>query len=181
MKTVLILRHAKSDWGAPDLADFDRPLAKRGLEDAPRMGQVLALFNLVPDKILSSPAQRAKQTAELVAKASGYCQAIQWEKLFYEGNPASLLTTLEELPDEVTRVLLIGHNPMLEETVALLCSPGFWENDRADGGWRMKIPTAGLVNLQFDIESWADLEPGGAILQWFIVPKLVRAIQGGKD
>ena len=72
MKSVLILRHAKSEWGNPGQADFDRPLAKRGLEDAPRMGQVLARFNYVPDRILSSPAQRARQTAELVAQACGY-------------------------------------------------------------------------------------------------------------
>ncbi len=63
MKTVLLLRHAKSDWGNPGLADFDRPLAKRGLKDAPRMGHVLTDFNVVPDKILASPARRAKQTA----------------------------------------------------------------------------------------------------------------------
>ena len=82
MKTVLILRHAKSDWGDPGKADFDRPLAKRGLEDAPRMGEVLARFECVPDRILASPAQRAKQTAELVAKACGYQKSIQWEDDF---------------------------------------------------------------------------------------------------
>ena len=173
MKTVLILRHAKSDWGSAGQADFDRPLAKRGLEDAPRMGEVLARFGWLPDKILSSPAQRAKQTAELVAKACGYHKAIQWEASFYEGDSADLVAALQKLPHAVERVMLVGHNPILEETVAALCVP-----DCSDGGdgWAIKIPTAGLVCLNFSITEWAELGPGDGVLQWFIIPKLVKAL-----
>ncbi len=172
MKTVLILRHAKSDWGTPGLADFDRPLAKRGLEDAPRMGQVLALFKIVPQRILASPAKRAHQTAEMVAQACGYKDSIQWEESFYEGGSADLLQALRRLPAALERVLLVGHNPVLEETVLSLCAIG-GENVA------IKIPTAGLVCLNFEIEEWADLEPREGVLQWFIIPKLVKALQNG--
>jgi phosphohistidine phosphatase len=178
MKTVLILRHAKSDWGDPGLADFDRPLAKRGLEDAPRMGEALALFDYVPDRILSSPAQRAKQTAEMVAKACGYRRAIQWEDSFYGGSSLDLIKALQKLPNTVKRALLIGHNPVLEETIAILCASAFSATaDEEDESWAIKLPTAGLVCLNFDIAAWDDLQPGEGVLHWFIIPKLVKAIQ----
>lgn len=178
MKTVLILRHAKSDWGDPNKTDFDRPLAKRGLEDVPRMGEVLARFECIPDRILASPAQRAKQTAQLVAKACGYQKTIQWEDSFYGGSSPDLIAALQQLPDTVERVMLIGHNPILEETVATLCTPHF--SDADDGwtdGWAIKIPTAGLVCLDFDIMDWDQLRPGDAVLRWFVIPKLVKALE----
>jgi phosphohistidine phosphatase len=178
MKTVLILRHAKSDWGNPGLADIDRPLAKRGLEDAPRMGEVLVQLKSVPDKILSSPAKRAKQTAEMVAEACDYRQAIQWEESFYGGSSLDLIKALKNLPDTVARVLLIGHNPVLEETVAILGASTFSSRTSEENdGWAIKLSTAGLVCLSFDIDSWDDLEPGRGVLQWFVTPKLVKAIQ----
>jgi phosphohistidine phosphatase len=172
MKSVLILRHAKSEWGNPSQADFDRPLAKRGLEDAPRMGQVLARFNYVPDRILSSPARRARQTAELAAQACGYRQAIQWEDSFYEGTGEDLIAALQQLPHPIERALLVGHNPVMEETVGTLCA----RPERRNKGWAIKIPTAGLVCLSFEIMTWPELQPGGGVMQWFIVPKLVKAL-----
>lgn len=170
MKAVLLLRHAKSDWGTPGLADFDRPLAKRGLEDAPRMGQILALFKAVPQQILASPAKRALQTAQMVAQACGYKDSIQWEESFYEGSRAHLIAALRRLPEAVERVLLVGHNPILEETVVSLCAV------EAESGV-IRIPTGGLVCLNFEIAEWIDLEEGEGVLQWFITPKLVKAIQ----
>ena len=173
MKTVLLLRHAKSDWSNPGLADFDRPLAKRGLKDAPIMGQVLADFGLVPDKILSSPARRAKQTAELAAKACGHQKSIAWRDSFYGGYSDTLIEALKTVPDTVERAMLVGHNPTMEEAVsALLVGHG--------SGWgqglEIKIPTAALVCLDLDIMTWTDLEPGDATLRWFLIPRLVRAM-----
>lgn len=177
MKTVLLLRHAKSDWDNSGLADFDRPLARRGLEDAPRMGEVLAQFDCVPDKILSSPAERAKQTAELVAKACGYRKAIQWQESFYGGGSEDLIAALRGLPGTVERVLLVGHNPTMEETVAALSAPASptADNEWAEG-WAIKMPTAGLVCLHFEIVEWEELEPGDGVMEWFITPKLVKAL-----
>lgn len=174
MKTILILRHAKSDWSTPYTTDFERPLAKRGLKDAPRMGEVLALFQCVPDRILSSPALRAEQTSELAAEACGYRKPIYWEESFYGGGSQDLIAALQRLPDMVERPMLIGHNPTLEETVALLLG-------RGEGGWSedfsIRIPTAGLVCVDVDVMSWAELEPGDGILRWFLIPKLVKAIE----
>ena len=173
MKTILILRHAKSDWGNPDLADFDRPLAKRGLKDAPLMGELLALFDCVPDRILSSPAERAKQTVKLVASACGYQKSIQWEPDFYGGGSEELIAALQRLPATIERVMLVGHNPTLEEAVAQLlgAAESEWEN-----GLLLRLPTAGLACLEVELVDWAELEPGEATLRWFVTPKLVKAI-----
>jgi phosphohistidine phosphatase len=174
MKTILLLRHAKSDWGNPGLADFDRPLAKRGRKDAPRMGEVLALFDCVPDRILASPALRAKQTTEMVAEACGYKKSIQWEDPFYGGTSEDLIAALQRLPNSLERVMLVGHNPTMEETAADLLAP---TPDEWNDEWSLRIPTAGLVCLDVNIVDWATLEPGDATLRWFLIPKLVKAIR----
>jgi phosphohistidine phosphatase len=175
MKTVLLLRHAKSSWSDPGLADFDRPLAKRGLKDAPRMGEVLALFDCVPDKIVSSPARRAQQTAERVAEACGYKKPIQWEASFYGAGSEDLMTALQQLPDKVERPMLVGHNPTMEETAATLLSNSVHDERRDE--WAIRIPTAGLVCLEVNIMDWRSLEPGDATLRWFLIPKLVKAMR----
>jgi phosphohistidine phosphatase len=175
MKTILLLRHAKSDWGDPSLADFDRPLAKRGRKDAPRMGEVLAHFDCVPDRILSSPARRARQTAELVAEACGYKKSIRWEDHFYGGSSIDLMAALQQLPDHIERPMLVGHNPTMEETVAMLLSAT--ADDEWNDHWAIRLPTAGLVCLDVDVMAWDMLEPGEAILRWYLIPKLVKAIR----
>ncbi len=180
MKTILLLRHAKSDWDNPNLADFDRPLAERGLTDAPRMGGALLLFDMVPDKILSSPANRAKQTAKLVAEACGYSKKlIQWESSFYEGSQNDLMVALKQLPDTVERVLLVGHNPSMEAVVARLCTVGSIPSPWGDAGGQLlsvRISTGGLVCLEVDIDHWESLSQGNATLTWLLVPKLVKAL-----
>jgi phosphohistidine phosphatase len=172
MKTIFVLRHAKSNWSDEGKADFDRSLAKRGLDDAPLMGRVLALFDSVPDRILASPALRAKQTADIVAQTCGYQGKVQWEDSFYEGDSADFLAALRRLPDTVERPMLVAHNPGLEEFVADLCAAAP-EGHR----WAIRIPTAGLVCIDVDILDWASLQPGDGVLCWFIIPKLVKVIQ----
>jgi phosphohistidine phosphatase len=174
MKTILILRHGKSAWDDLSLPDFDRPLAKRGRKDAPRMGRVLALYDCVPDMILSSPAKRAKQTAKYIAEACGYKKSIRWEESFYRGSSDDLIAALKSLPDTIQRPLLIGHNPTLEETVADLLSPhkNGWYHE-----WAIRIPTAGLICLKVSVTAWSTFEPGDAVLQWFLIPRLVKAIE----
>ena len=173
MKSVLLLRHAKSSWDHPGLADYDRPLAKRGLKDAPRMGQVLAQFDQVPDQIIASPAKRAEQTAKLVAKACGYYGSIRWAENFYGGDSEDLIAALQSLPFTVERAMLVGHNPTMEETVSdLLAGPG----DGWGSGIAVQMPTAALVCLDLDIDDWSELEPGQATLRWYLIPRLVKAI-----
>jgi phosphohistidine phosphatase len=172
VKQILLLRHAKSDWGNPGLADFDRPLSKRGVSDAPLIGEVLADFDCVPELILASPALRTRQTAEIVAKACGCKGNIQWQENFYSGTSHHLFAALNHLPDTVRRVMLVGHNPTMEETAAeLLCA-----GEEYAAGFSVRMSTAGLMCLEADVVNWADLAPGDAVLRWFIVPKLIKAI-----
>lgn len=146
MKTLLILRHAKSSWGDPELPDHDRPLAKRGKRDAPRVGQLLRKEGLTPDLILSSTAKRACKTAEAVAEESGYEGEIELCGEFYPGAPEDYVAVLRRLPDEERRVMVVGHNPGLEELLETLT------------GETAALPTAALAQLALPIEHWKDLD-----------------------
>lgn len=163
MKTLLILRHAKSSWKETGLADHDRPLNKRGLRDAPRMGKLLREEGLVPDLILGSTARRAKKTAEAVAEASGYEGEIQLEAGLYAAGPEAYLEALHVLPEEVQNVLVVGHNPGLEELVELLT------------GEAVSLPTAALARVALPVESWGSLTEeieGELVRLW--VPRELR-------
>jgi phosphohistidine phosphatase len=163
VKTVWILRHAKSDWADDSLADFDRPLNKRGKADAPRLGRWIAARGAIPERIAASPARRARSTAELVAKACGYPPGnIEWREEFYPGDPSAGLRYLRSLPEATTHVLLVGHNPWVESLAALLT-----------GGTAVRLPTAGLAMLQAGIDGWAALGPGDAELTGLIHPKML--------
>ena len=120
MKLVLLLRHAKSSWKHPDLGDHDRPLNKRGKGDAPLMGRLLKREDLVPDIIISSTSLRARATAEAVAKASSFDGEIVLNKSLYAAGPEAYLHVIHALSNEYVRVLIVGHNPGLEELVELL-------------------------------------------------------------
>jgi phosphohistidine phosphatase len=143
MKTVLILRHAKSSWKVPDITDHDRPLNRRGKRDAPKMGRLLKEKELVPDLVISSTATRAKDTASAVAKNSGYKgKKIKFESL-YAAEPADYLAVIREITDNYQRVLIVGHNPSVEELIEMLT------------GEIHIIPTCTLAQIEFVIENWA--------------------------
>jgi len=144
-KTLLILRHAKSSWKNEKLKDFDRPLKRRGEESAKLIGKVLMMAELVPQVILSSPAQRAKQTVELVAEESKFKGELKFVESYYMGEPDDYITALKELPDEIERVMIVGHNPGLEALLQLL-------DGKVDS-----LPTGSLAYLVLDIKHWADL------------------------
>jgi phosphohistidine phosphatase len=145
MKTLLILRHAKSSWKNPNLSDHERPLNKRGKNDAPRMGQLLAREGLVPDLIISSSAVRAKATAEFVALACDYQSEIQYTRDLYHAWPAAYIDILHEVQNKHQRVMVIGHNPGIEELV-----------EELSGEW-VRMPTAALAQITPNIDHWADL------------------------
>lgn len=144
MKSLLVLRHAKSSWSNVYLADYERPLNARGQHDAPRVGQLLHEEELVPDLIITSSAERALRTAELVALNCEYPGRLMATRQFYHADPDIYLETLRHVPDEHERVLVVGHNPGLEELVEEL------------SGEYVELPTAALVHLQLDISTWAD-------------------------
>ncbi len=145
MKTLLLLRHAKSSRDNPDLADHERPLNDRGKGAARQMGQLLVDEKLVPDLIVSSTAVRARKTAQKVAKRCDYPRAIQLDERLYLSNPAAHLAVLQGVENDEQRVLVVGHNPGISEFLNQLAS--------ADE----ELPTAGLALIELPIKRWRDL------------------------
>ncbi len=144
MKELFLVRHAKSSWEDPTLSDFDRPLNRRGKEDAPFMGEHLRHLGVKPDLILSSPARRAKKTAKIMAEKLGYPKdKIEWVELIYEATPQALLYLVCQLPDDAKHVVIVGHNPGLTMLSNIL---GDITIDN--------IPTSGVVAIAFDASRW---------------------------
>ena len=160
MKTLLILRHAKSSWKNAGLADHDRPLNKRGERDAPRMGSLLREEMLVPDLIISSSARRARMTVEAVVTESGYSGEVRFSRELYAAGPEAYIETLQALEDGLECVMVVGHNPDLEELLEML------------SGEAEILPTAALSQVELDIDHWQDLPieadnpPGKLVALW---------------
>jgi len=148
MKSLLLLRHAKSSWANPDQDDHDRPLNKRGLGDAPRAGEWIAEHGLVPDRIYTSSALRALTTAQLVAEAAGMAGEVEIVVDLYLAEPETYFSFLQSLDPALEKVMLIAHNPGIEDFQAQL------------SGQTIAMPTAALAHLALPIHQWADLKPG---------------------
>jgi phosphohistidine phosphatase len=146
MKTLLVLRHAKSSWDDPALDDHERPLSKRGQRDAPRMGELVRQYELTPDVVISSDALRARLTAEAVAEAAGYPGEILLDARLYMAGPADILSLLPGVRDNAETVMIVGHNPGLEQLVEQLT------------GERQDLPTAALAQIGLPIDQWRDFK-----------------------
>jgi len=145
MKTLLILRHAKSDWGNSQLSDHERPLNGRGSYDAPRMGAWLKQQGMVPELIISSTAVRALTTAELVAQGCDFEGELRLTNDLYLAGPPTYIDTLNQLPNDSERVMVVGHNPGMESLLSLLTG-----KDR-------RMTTANLAVVELPIDSWREL------------------------
>jgi phosphohistidine phosphatase len=145
MKTLLLLRHAKSSWKHPELPDHDRPLNKRGKQDAPRIGGIVRDKGLVPDLIMSSTAKRARKTAKIVAKTCGYAGEVELTPAFYHAGPRTYIEVLSHLSDDYQRIMLVGHNPGMEELLGMLI------------GKIEPIPTATLALVLLPLAQWREL------------------------
>ncbi|MDQ3800700.1 MAG: histidine phosphatase family protein [Acidobacteriota bacterium] len=159
MKTLFILRHAKSSWDNPDLSDFDRPLNERGWRAAPFIGNLMRERALRADLILSSPARRAAQTATTVKEAAGFAAEIRYDERIYEASPSSLLYLLAESDDALDSVLVVGHNPGLEGLIKILT------------GGIQPLPTAALAQIELNIDSWREIAAGSGKLNSVVRPK----------
>ncbi|MDZ7716737.1 MAG: histidine phosphatase family protein [Balneolaceae bacterium] len=167
MKHILLLRHAKSSHEDSSLDDFDRPLANRGLKDAPMMGTFVKNTGYVPDLIISSPAKRAMQTAELFADASGTGKAdIKWNEDFYYGSSYDYLEEIQQCAEGLDCIMLVGHNPKMEETVSLLCSD--------QRSYIARMPTAALVCFEHPAVQWEQVKEGTARIKWMMIPRLLK-------
>ncbi|MEM9830826.1 MAG: histidine phosphatase family protein [Bacteroidota bacterium] len=159
IKTLYLVRHAKSSWKDTALADYDRPLNKRGKRDAPEMGKRLASKNIQPDLIFSSPAKRAKRTARAIAAEIGYDETqIQWKKELYHATNETLLEQIRNILNQHQSLMLVGHNPGLTDLQNYLCREAI-EN----------IVTTGIVCIKFEVAHWKDINSGQ--LQWYDYPK----------
>lgn len=158
MKTLLIMRHAKSSWKDQGVADHERPLNKRGERDAPRMGEWLREQGFEPDLILSSTARRARQTATAVAEASGYPGEIFYDQWLYDEGYEAYFTALQKIPEIISCVLLIGHNPDLEELLETL------------SGDYQHMPTAAVAHVELPVTYWSELDAeveGRLVAFWY--------------
>ena len=167
MKTVFLLRHAKAEPVGSAPTDFERPLARRGHEDAKRVGRALKAMGQVPDAIVTSSARRARETAEGVAAAAGFEAPLRESRALYDTPGPSWLTVLATLPASADIGLLVAHNPGIEELAAVLADapPGF-----------LTCPTAGLIAFEISASTWKGLGERGATMRWFLRPKLIEAI-----
>ena len=164
MKTILLMRHAKAVVGVPGEPDFDRVLAPRGHDDAQRMGRAIAKLGVVPDAIVSSPAPRAKETAEDAAKAMKFGGSIRFERSLYDAPGEIWLRAIRAVPASAESVLVVAHSPGIVEAAALLSGASAGSFD---------VPTAGLIALDDVAERWRELGEGGASVRWFLRPKVV--------
>ena len=145
MKTLFVLRHAKSSWDDPDLADFDRPLNDRGRSAAPFMGEVMNRNGFSPDVILSSPAVRARDTARLVKDGGELTAEVRYDEGIYEASPQALRQIVAAIDDQNRSAMVVGHNPGMEELVAHLTRE------------QQDLPTAALGQIGLPIDRWRDL------------------------
>ncbi|CAM5625132.1 SixA phosphatase family protein [Streptomyces purpurascens] len=167
LRRLVVLRHAKSAWPV-DVADHERPLAPRGRRDAPAAGRALAEADCLPDLALCSTAVRARRTWDLAAGQWGTPPPVTHDRRLYAAGPSGLLAVVHEVPAEVETLLLIGHNPGLEELVVALAADGL---DDTLERVRTKFPTSAIAVLSWRGATWRSLTPGTALLTSVIVPR----------
>jgi phosphohistidine phosphatase len=163
MKTIYLIRHAKSYWGDQSLSDIDRPLNKRGKSDAPIMGKILNQKKVQPELIISSPAKRARKTAIAIAEKIDYPEKqIFFDEELYEASSDAILSLLKKVDEKYQSVMLFGHNPGLTLF-----------NNYISDNYIENIPTCGIVTLEFG-KKWDELDKNTCNLLFFDYPKLYR-------
>ncbi len=164
MKTLYINRHAKSSWANMGMADFDRPLNNRGENDAPMMGKRLKEKGIIPDFVLSSPANRAITTARTIATEIGYSlENIKEDRNIYHASEVSILEIIKQQDDEIASLMIFGHNPGFTDLASIL-----------SGRWFDNIPTCGIVALKFEVSKWSEVSAGNGEILFFDYPKNIR-------
>ncbi len=161
MKTLYLVRHAKSSWKYPNLDDFERPLNKRGRKSAPIMGKILKKLKVTPDLVISSPANRAAMTARIVAAAISYpLENIRYSETMYEFSENALFHVVKQIDDSVNKAMVVGHNPALNGLANYV-------GDQPIGN----IPTCGAICVELNISSWANINEHCGKLKFFEFPK----------
>ncbi len=164
MKRVFLLRHGKSDWQGSFRSDRERPLAPRGRKAAALIGRFLAATGEVPDRVLSSPAVRARRTVELAAEKGAWDRPPEIIESLYGGGPEAVLDALHGLPEGAASVLLAGHQPTWSMAAGELI-----------GGGNLIVPTACLMAIDLEIGRWEDADWGRGELRFMVTPRLLQA------
>lgn len=167
MKYLSILRHAKAEPDVNYSVDLERPLTTRGQKDAKHIGKLLADIEPTVDWIVSSPAQRTRQTAQEVATILDFPRAIAWHDAIYEADAETLLNVLSQVPAEMEHVLIVGHNPGMEDLVSGLVAG-------SPRRLSLHMPTACLAHLTLELFGWNQIRWGCGTLHCLIRPKLLR-------
>ncbi|MGD9303488.1 MAG: histidine phosphatase family protein [Desulfobacterales bacterium] len=161
MKTLYLVRHAKSSWKYPNLDDFERPLNKRGRKNAPFMGKVLKKLKVAPDLVMSSPANRAATTARIIAAAINYpLENIVYSEAIYEFSENALIHVIKQIEDSVNNAMVVGHNPAINGLANYIGDQPI-----------SNIPTCGVFCVDLDISSWAKIGEHCGKLKFFEFPK----------
>lgn len=178
MKQLSLLRHAKSSWEDPVERDYDRPLNGRGRRAARRMGQWMRDEGVVFDAIVASPALRTRQTIEGVEEGAGHRLAVIWDKRVYMASAANLFAAIQDIDDRIGHLLLVGHNPGIEDLV-LDATRGQPSVLRA--AVEAKYPTAAFATLDFAVERWTEIADGTAGIARFVRPRDLDPTLGPDD
>jgi len=163
MKTLILCRHAKADY-PNGVSEIDRPLKDRGIKDANKQGELLKNQGFIPDLIISSPAERAFTTAEIIAEQIGYENEIRIESTIYYKGEEALIELIQGLPKELETVMIFGHNPTMSETVRQLTRMNSY----------FDMPTCAMVCMENSLNDWAIFGKMGTRLRWMLIPRLVR-------
>jgi len=169
MKQIMLLRHAKSSWENEGLEDFDRPLASRGLKDAPMMGKFIRKIKHKPDQIISSTAQRAKETTmHALSGMKKEEEIISWNEDLYYGGKTDYLRAIQSGNERSEIIMLVGHNPNIEDTAGALIGSSVSAN--------LRMPTAALVCFNTFATEWKEVNWGACQLAWMMIPKVLKHI-----
>ena len=160
MKTIILFRHGKSDWDAPFDHDHERPLAKRGIRDAKRMGRFLVASGCIPDVCLTSTAVRARTTMGLAHEAGEWTEPIRATEALYLASPRNVLSVVRATSDSASSIILAGHEPTCSSSIEQLI-----------GGGTVRMPTAAMARIDVMTERWADVSWGYGNLIWLMIPK----------
>jgi phosphohistidine phosphatase len=159
MRTLYILRHAKSSWDDSALRDFDRPLNERGVRSAKLIGGHLRSTNSSFTLVVSSPARRTAETTSLVLESGEYEVPVKYDSRIYEASLRQLLAVVEDVDDTNESILLVGHNPGMEQLLECLTLQ------------ERRMPTAALVRVELNVGSWRSVQRGVGELEWYVTPK----------
>jgi phosphohistidine phosphatase len=165
MKSLILLRHAKSDWDAAYETDHDRPLNKRGRKAAALMGRYLSGLDQLPDRVVCSSALRARDTVRLAVESGNWDRPVEVTSELYAASATEVLQLVRRLDDALESVLLAGHEPTWSELAGRLI-----------GGGALRMPTAAMARIDFPVEGWSEVGAGQGTLIWHVTPKLLRQI-----